>query len=105
LRQPRLLDQKTHREVQLALVLDDHQVSRGLIAAWDSGDGVTRRGLLATLFSDIHVSQGRVVSYTPRHDRQAQVTRLMDNISWKLSVKVGGDGSPTPLTDSLRLIV
>jgi hypothetical protein len=53
----------------------------------------------------IHVSQARVVGYTPRPDRQAQVTRLMDTISWKVSVSVGGDGSPTPLTDSLRLIV
>ncbi len=72
----------------------------GLIAAWDSGDGVTRRELLATLFSDIHVSQGRVVGYTPRADRQAQVTRLMDTISWKLSVSVGGDGLE-PTTSSV----
>ena len=72
----------------------------GLIAAWDSGDGVTRRELLATLFSDIHVSQGRVVGYTPRPDRQAQVTRLMDTISWKVSVMVGGDGLE-PTTSSV----
>ena len=77
----------------------------GLIAAWDSGDGGTRRELLATLFSDIHVSQGRVVGYTPRPDRQAQVTRLMDTIAWKVSVMVGGDGSSAPLTDSLHLVV
>jgi hypothetical protein len=64
----------------------------GLIAAWDTGDGVVRRELLATLFSDIHVSQGRVVGYTPRPDRQAQVTRLIDAVQWKLSVVVGGDG-------------
>ena len=72
----------------------------GLIAAWDAGDGVTRRELLATLFSDIHVSQGRVVGYTPRPDRQAHVTRLMDPISWNLSVSVGGDGLE-PTTSSV----
>jgi hypothetical protein len=33
----------------------------GLVAAWDSGDGVVRRELLATMFSDIHVRNGRVV--------------------------------------------
>ncbi len=64
----------------------------GLISAWDSGDAVTRRELLATLFSDIHVSGGRVVGYTPRPDRHAQVSRLIDAILAKLSVNVGGDG-------------
>ena len=72
----------------------------GLVAAWDSGDGLVRRELLATLFSDIHVKQGRVVGYTPRPDRQAQVTRLMDTISWKVSVRVGGDGLE-PTTSSV----
>ena len=72
----------------------------GLIAAWDAGDGVVRRELLATLFSDIHLSQGRVVGYTPRPDRQSQVTRLMDTISWKVSVMVGGDGLE-PTTSSV----
>jgi hypothetical protein len=66
--------------------------AHGSHPAWDTGDGVVRRELLATLFSDIHVSQGRVVGYTPRPDRQAQVTRLIDAVQWKLSVVVGGDG-------------
>ncbi len=64
----------------------------GLVSAWDSGDAIVRRELLATLFSDIHVNGGRVIGYTPRTDRHAQVTRLMDAILWKLSVRVGGDG-------------
>src|SRR5207245_10659329 len=72
----------------------------GLLDGWDAGDGVVRRELLATLFSDIHGSQGRVVRYTPRPDRQAQVTRLMDTISWKVSVMVGGDGLE-PTTSSV----
>ena len=29
---------------------------------------------------------------TPRPVRQAQVTRLIDAVQWKLSVVVGGDG-------------
>jgi hypothetical protein len=77
----------------------------GLVEAWDAGDGVVRRELLATMFSDIHISQGRVKGYTPRPDRQSQVTRLMDTVLYELSVIVGGDGSETPLTDSLRLII
>ncbi len=72
----------------------------GLLDGWDAGDGVVRREMLATLFSDIHVSHGRVVGYTPRPDRQSQVTRLMDTISWKVSVMVGGDGLE-PTTSSV----
>jgi hypothetical protein len=77
----------------------------GLVTAWDTGDGIVRRELLATMFSDIHIREGRVVGYTPRPERQAQVTRLIDTVLWKVSAEVGGDGPPTPLTDSLRLIV
>ena len=77
----------------------------GLVEAWDTGDGFVRRELLATMFSDIHVNEGRVVGYTPRPERQAQVTRLIDTVLWKVSAVVGGDGLETPLTDSLRLIV
>lgn len=38
--------------------------------AWDARDGVVRRELLATLFYDIHISQGRVKGYTPNADGQ-----------------------------------
>lgn len=72
----------------------------GLVDAWDAGDGVTRRELLATLFSDIHISQGRVRGYTPRPDRHAQVIRLIDTVVYKLSVNVGGDGLE-PTTSSV----
>jgi len=41
----------------------------------------------------------------PRQDTHAQVTRLLETLRTKVSVVVGGDGSPTPLTDTLRLIV
>ncbi len=64
----------------------------GLVSAWDSGDAVVRREVLATLFSDIHVSQGRVIGYTPRAERRAQVTRLLETVRTKVSVRVGGDG-------------
>jgi DNA invertase Pin-like site-specific DNA recombinase len=64
----------------------------GLVEAWDTGDGIVRRELLATLFSDIHVSQGRVRGYTPRPGKEAQVTKLIDAVRWKVSVRVGGDG-------------
>jgi DNA invertase Pin-like site-specific DNA recombinase len=77
----------------------DPQLS-GLVEAWDAGDGVVRRELLATLFSDIHISDGRVVGYTPRPERQAQITRLIDTVAWKLSAVVGGDGLE-PTTSSV----
>ena len=51
------------------------------------------------------VSEGRAKGYTPRPDREAEVTRPVDTVRWKLSVIVGGDGLETPLTDTLRLIV
>ncbi len=69
-----------------------HPKLSGLVEAWDAGDGVVRRELLATLFSDIHVSQGRVKGYTPNPDRQAAVSKLIDTVRWKLSAIVGGDG-------------
>ena len=72
----------------------------GLVGAWDSGDAITQRELLATMFSDIHVSGGRVIGYTPRPERHAQVTRLMETVLWKLSVVVGGDGLE-PTTSSV----
>src|SRR6202022_1339865 len=72
----------------------------GLVDAWDSGDGVVRRELLATMFSDIHVREGRVGGYTPRPDRQTQVTRLIETVRWKLSAVVGGDGFE-PTTSSV----
>jgi hypothetical protein len=52
------------------------------------------------MFSDIHISQGRVKGYIPRPDRQAQVTRLMDTVLYKLSVIAGGDGLE-PTTSSV----
>jgi hypothetical protein len=51
-----------------------------------------RRDLLATLCSDIHIHEGRVFGYTPPPDRQAQVSRLIDTVLWKMSDVVGGDG-------------
>jgi hypothetical protein len=62
----------------------------GLVETWVTGDGIVRRELLATLFSDTH--EGRVFGDTPRPERQAQVSRLIDTVLWKLSVVVGGDG-------------
>ena len=64
----------------------------GPVETWDTGDGVVRRELLATLFSDIHIHEGRVFGHTPRPDRQAEVSRLIDTVLWKMSVVVGGDG-------------
>jgi len=69
-----------------------HPKLTGLVEAWDSGDGIVRRELLATLFCGIHVSQGAVVGYSPSPQRQTQVMRLLETVRRKLSVNVGGDG-------------
>lgn len=63
-----------------------------LAAAWDAGDAIARRELLATLFADLHVSGGRVVGYTPRPERAKDVTHMVDAILRKLFASVGGDG-------------
>ena len=66
---------------------------------------VGRRELVALLFTDIQILNGRVEGYWPRPDRAPDLVPTIDSIVTKLSVSVGGDGSQTPLTDSLRLIV
>jgi hypothetical protein len=75
-----------------------------LVATWDKGDAVGRRELLAQLFTDIHILNGRVNGYSPRPDRAPDLIRKIDLISKKVSVSVGGDGPPSPLTDSLHLM-
>jgi hypothetical protein len=77
---------------------------RGLLDAWDLGDAIARREMLRALFDWLHVSGGEIVGYSARADRQSQVLRLMEALRRRV-LTVGGDGSPTPLTDSLRLIV
>jgi DNA invertase Pin-like site-specific DNA recombinase len=64
----------------------------GLVEAWDRGDGVTRRELLARFFSDIHIRDGRVNGCTPRPDKLQAVDKLINAIRNKVSVSVGGDG-------------
>ncbi len=80
------------RELTEPLPEERDPVFTDLVAAWDSGDAVARRELLATLFSDLHVAGGRVVGYTPRPDRAKEVIRMIDAILWKLFASVGGDG-------------
>ena len=63
-----------------------------LVATWDNGDAVGRRELLALLFTDIHIVNGRVQGYSPRPDRAPDLVRKIDSIVKKLSVSVGGDG-------------
>ena len=63
-----------------------------LVATWDNGDAVGRRELLALLFTDIHIVNGRVEGYSPRPDRAPDLVRKIDSIVKKLSVSVGGDG-------------
>ena len=52
----------------------------GVLAAWDGGDTVVRRQLLAQLFDALDVEDGEVVSYLPRSDRAAEVAALIDGL-------------------------
>lgn len=36
----------------------------GVLAAWDTGDPITRRELLVSLFDALHVGEGRIEAYT-----------------------------------------
>src|SRR6266849_6575645 len=49
----------------------------GLLDAWNTGDAGTRHELLALLFDALQVTGDAVVGYTPRRDREAEVTALM----------------------------
>jgi DNA invertase Pin-like site-specific DNA recombinase len=71
---------------------------RGVLDAWDLGDGVTRRELLAALFDHLHVSDGKIIGYTARHDREGEILKLMEAMRRRV-MKVGGDGlSPAMVT-------
>ena len=72
---------------------------RGLLDAWDLGDGVTRRELLAALFDHLHLSGGQIVGYTARADRQGEVLKLMEALRRRVTM-VGGDGLE-PTTSSV----
>ena len=64
---------------------------RGVFVAWELGDGITRRELLAALFDHLHVSEGEIVGYTARADRQGEVLKLMEAMRRRV-MNVGGDG-------------
>jgi hypothetical protein len=53
----------------------------GILDAWDRGGEQARRGLLACLFEELHVHDRRIVGYTPRRDRAAEVAGLMEAVS------------------------
>src|SRR5207248_6604876 len=49
----------------------------GLLDAWATGDPVTRRQLLVTLFEKLIVRDGEIVQYVPRKDRAKEVDALI----------------------------
>ena len=50
----------------------------GLTEAWDTGDAVTRRQLLRTLFAELDVKEGRIVGYRPRPEVASEVIRYLE---------------------------
>ena len=83
----------------------------GLLSAWRTGDLVTRRELLLTLFDTLIVRDGEIVEYIPRKDRAAEVEALIsaalggsDEIggatglgrsTWPVSGSMSGTGGTT----------
>ncbi len=63
----------------------------GLLATWRTGDPIARRELLLTLFEKLHVEGGRIVGYTPREDRAAEVIELLAAAAaaWEVPAKSG----------------
>jgi hypothetical protein len=52
----------------------------GIWQAWNTGDPVTRRELLASLFDEIDVEGGQIVGAKPRQERAAEIAALIDLI-------------------------
>jgi len=52
----------------------------GILDAWNTGDPVTRRELLANLFDELDVEGGQIVGVKPRQDRAAEIAALIDLI-------------------------
>lgn len=50
----------------------------GVRGAWLTGDPVTRRDLLSTLFDEIDVDAGQIIAVKPRSDRVAEVAGLLE---------------------------
>ncbi|HEX9561013.1 MAG TPA: recombinase zinc beta ribbon domain-containing protein, partial [Candidatus Dormibacteraeota bacterium] len=65
----------------------------GLLDAWRTGLPIVRRELLGRLFDGLEVSEGQVVRYIPRKDREAAVTKLVD-LAWPIEPQVMGFGGP-----------
>jgi hypothetical protein len=51
----------------------------GVLEAWQAGDSVSRRDLLATLFDDMDVRDGQIVAVKPRSNLVAEVSELIDH--------------------------
>jgi DNA invertase Pin-like site-specific DNA recombinase len=58
---------------------------RGLLDAWNLGDAIARREMLAVLFDCLHVSDGHIVGYTARADRQGEVLKIMEALRGRLT--------------------
>jgi hypothetical protein len=65
----------------------------GLLDAWRTGLPIIRRELVGRLFDGLEVSEGQIVRYIPRRDREAAVTKLVD-LAWPVEPQVMGFGGP-----------
>ena len=74
-----------------AVVVTPRVQFHGLLQAWDHGDGIARREMLAAFFDYLHVSDGQIIGYTARADREAEVLQIMEALRRRV-INVGGDG-------------
>jgi hypothetical protein len=65
----------------------------GLLDAWRTGLPTIWRDLLGRLFDALEVSEGQIVQYMPRKDREAAVTKVVDR-AWPSQPQAMGFGGP-----------
>jgi hypothetical protein len=53
-------------------------VPSGLVTAWDAGDQAVRRALVANVFAELDLLDGRIAQGRPRADVAAEVARHLD---------------------------
>ena len=68
----------------------------GMLDGWRRGTAVERRLLLGVFFDALNVTDGHIVSYTPREDRVAEVIELIDVAFGHYAAQVVNGGFASP---------
>ena len=74
-------------------------VLNGILAAWNAGDPLTKRDLLATLFDELDVDGGQVVGVKPQMRHAVEIAQLVQaaySTTAKSMFGVGREGVEPP---------